>query len=100
MKRRIFWSILLTSMLLLAIAVSVVIATVYSECTAERKSELRSGAEYIADGYDFGGVDYLIKTASGSGSRITLVSPDGVVLYDSFADSDTMENRAGRPELA
>jgi two-component system phosphate regulon sensor histidine kinase PhoR len=38
--------------------------------------------------------------ATSSDVRITVIAPDGVVLADSEADPATMENHAGRPEVA
>lgn len=38
--------------------------------------------------------------AASSGYRVTLILPGGKVLADSEADSATMENHAGRPEVA
>src|ERR1041385_3374965 len=35
-----------------------------------------------------------------SGARITIIDPSGTVLADSQHDPETMENHAGRPEIA
>ena len=41
----------------------------------------------------------LLRAASTPDNRITLVAPDGTVLYDNTADASKMENHAGRPEI-
>lgn len=42
--------------------------------------------------------DWVAQMAA-SGARITVIAPDGQVLADSQADSQTMENHANRPEV-
>jgi len=41
----------------------------------------------------------LHEYATGADARVTLVAPDGLVLADSAADPDRMENHRSRPEL-
>ena len=41
-----------------------------------------------------------IKQIAASGARVTVVTADGLVLADSQSDPQTMENHAGRPEIA
>jgi len=43
---------------------------------------------------------YARQVAAGSGLRITIVAPDGSVAADSGADPSSMDNHAGRPEIA
>lgn len=42
----------------------------------------------------------VVDLGGGLGIRITVIAPDGTVLADSDADPATMENHAGRPEVA
>ena len=44
--------------------------------------------------------DLATRVGTNSGSRITLIAPDGVVLGDSAESPLQMENHAGRPEVA
>ncbi len=37
--------------------------------------------------------------AAAAGARLTIVNPDGVVLFDSQTDASTMENHGSRPEV-
>jgi two-component system phosphate regulon sensor histidine kinase PhoR len=40
-----------------------------------------------------------VAEMAASGARITVITPDGLVLADSQSDPRTMENHAGRPEI-
>lgn len=70
--------------------------------------ELHNQASVIANsvdretssGSDSASLRLLIQDLSDrTGSRITLISPDGTVLADSNSDFATMENHANRPEV-
>ncbi len=99
MKRRIFWSIFLTSFLLLALTVTTVMGAVDKQFTAERKSEIKIETGYIESAYRTRNLDYLRQIGKVSPNRISLIAPDGTVLYDSFVDAYTLENHANRPEI-
>jgi len=65
------------------------------------RQEVRSLAIYVATGLDIGGEDYLSAVQGVSKtSRITLIAPDGMVLFDSDAEAKAMENHLDRPEVA
>jgi two-component system phosphate regulon sensor histidine kinase PhoR len=40
-----------------------------------------------------------VEQMAASGARVTVITSDGLVLADSQPDTQTMENRAGRPEI-
>ncbi len=65
----------------------------------ERKiaADLEEAAAFISAGIDGMGTAYLNLLSHGS--RITLVAPDGEVLYDNMADAAKMENHADREEI-
>ncbi|MEA4831124.1 MAG: ATP-binding protein [Oscillospiraceae bacterium] len=100
MKRRIFWSILLTSFLVLALTVSVVMIAVYHDFETERKAEIKTEAGYIAAAYYDENIEYLRDIGKTSKNRITLIRYDGTVLYDNFADTSVLDNHKNRPEIA
>lgn len=99
MKRRVFQSILLSSMLVLAAAVCVILITVHSQFSEERKAEIRNEATYIASFCNGGGEDFLSGTGKNFQNRITLIAADGTVLYDNFKNSSELDNHADRPEI-
>ena len=66
-------------------------------------AEAEGYAQVINDsGYTGTDAIALVKTESTiePDTRMTLISPNGTVLYDSYADESSMENHAQRPEVA
>ena len=99
MKRRIF----LFSALLAGIAViltSILVALVaYDDFFEDTKRDAAAEAAYIRDGYELAGGDYLRALDYRSGHRLTVISPDGTVLYDSAESPEKMGNHIDRPEV-
>ncbi|MDY5272285.1 ATP-binding protein [Tractidigestivibacter sp.] len=62
--------------------------------------ECASVAASIGDGGGAADEIGLLSSIDFGEERATLVAPDGTVLYDSLADAATLENHAGRPEVA
>lgn len=100
MKKRIFWSILFSSFLTLILASVLLTAALYGNFSAEKKRDLAAECGYIAAAYRNSGIAWLAETGRESDMRITLVAPDGTVLYDSFAYINTLDNHLGREEVA
>ena len=48
---------------------------------------------------EFGALQKWVAEMAASGARVTVITPDGLVLADSQSDPRTMENHAGRPEI-
>ncbi len=99
MKKKIFASICLVSFASLLLLFLCVLALAYTRGTRNAFSTLQSDASYVAAGYETSGLDYL-KNIRGYPGRITLVAPDGSVLFDDRQSPAQMENHAGRPEVA
>lgn len=99
MTRRIFRNILLTAVLALLLASVLLVGTLYNVYEDRISSELRVEAEYIVWALDMVEDDYSYLSALSPANRVTLISPDGKVLYDSEADENRMASHAQRPEV-
>lgn len=89
----VFLSILLTLVLVLGASISVFYTTYENRIEDDLSTELRFLAAAASDG----SVD--ISSISIPGHRVTIISQDGSVLFESEADPDTMENHLERPEV-
>jgi len=99
MKRRIF----LFSALLAAIAViatSILVTMVgYDDYFEGIKKEVAAQTSYIRAGYELIGENYLHTLNYKSGHRLTVISREGAVLYDSAGTPEQMDNHLNRPEV-
>lgn len=98
MTKRIFRSILCVSVAVLAAILIITLGVVYGYVNVQQRSELRDEAVYLAPGVEADGTEYLRKLEQ-TEKRITLVDPDGTVLYDNQADPSVMENHGNREEI-
>ena len=99
MTKRIFRSILLTAVLVLLLTSALLVGTLYRVYEARISAELRMEAEYIVRALDMTQDDLGYFMDLSSTNRVTLIAPDGSVLYDSNADETRMDNHAQRPEV-
>ncbi len=103
MKKRIFLSISILSLLLLLVTAAVLLLSMYNEFIDERKSEIATEAEYIKYALaisEDSDEEYLLEAGRTSRNRLTLISDDGTVLFDSFEPAGTLENHLSRPEVS
>ena len=98
MTKRIFRSIVLSSVAVLLASTALIMGVLYEYFTARLEVELATETGYIAQGVLMEGERYLRGLKAGN-SRITWVAADGSVLYDNREDASTMENHAGREEI-
>lgn len=99
MSSRIFRNIVLTSVLSVLITAVFVVVSMYSVYENGISSDLKLEAGYIEHALAAADDDAVYLNSLGSENRITLIAPDGTVLFDSIADSEQMENHAERPEI-
>lgn len=88
---------------LVAIAVTMVLSTFifYEVYKAEIIRDLKGYAEVLKNTGDFDGDDTSVYASVDSDDlRLTLIAPDGSVLYDNQADETSMQNHLDRPEIA
>ena len=84
-------AVLLTSALL--------IPSLYGVYERHIANTMRDEADYLVRILDATGDDLSSLSGFHTQSRVTLIAPNGDVLYDSAAEAAQMENHAERPEL-
>lgn len=101
MKKRIYWVLLLLS------AVGVLCASVLTLAVTSQHS-MRQAEQYVSDlaksvsqSYDYVDEASYEQILQGLPKvvRVTFITSDGTVLYDSDAEASKMENHLGRPEI-
>ena len=88
---------------LVAIAVTMVLSTFifYEVYKAEIIRDLKGYAEVLKNTGDFDADDPGVYASVDTNDlRLTLIAPDGSVLYDNQADETSMQNHLDRPEIA
>ncbi|MFV0412953.1 MAG: ATP-binding protein [Oscillospiraceae bacterium] len=99
MKRRIFWSMCFIALASIFIVLLLVVSTLYTNVTTATWRTLKVESFYVAEGLKSEGLAYL-ENVSANQSRITLIAPDGTVLFDDEEPAAQMENHLNRPEVA
>lgn len=98
MSRKIFRNILFTAIVVLLSGMIFIFGGFYHYYDGEQAEKLQNELETIASGMERFGMEYLRQIDFGI-YRITLVSPEGEVMYDSQADEKTMANHGQREEI-
>ena len=98
MTKRIFRATLLVGVAVLIASLTLVMGALYSYFGRVQESQLRDELSLAAVGVEQNGMDYL-KQLESDQYRITWLRADGVVIYDTQADAETMENHAQRQEV-
>lgn len=99
MKKRIFFSICLTSIAAVLLTLSIVTVVLYRNFVEEIKKEIMSASVYIVLALDNSTEDILALASYKAKHRITLIDADGTVLFDNFSDIRKMDNHLMRPEV-
>lgn len=102
MKKKIFISIFSAAMLVLFLAIIIIMTALWNYYSNQYDARLRDEAVYIAKGVENAGETYLEDLSNDEaldGERITWIANNGTVIYDSSADSQSMENHIWREEV-
>ena len=101
LRNKIQKSMILVIVTTLLIAYGMTTVVVYRQNVSVMEREIRQEAQYIKAGLRDAGEGYLDEAASvQKETRLTLISQDGQVLYDSeHTDEATLENHKNRPEV-
>lgn len=98
MTKRIFRSIFLVAMAVFAASVLLFSIMLYNYFSDVRQEQLRVQTELAAKAVAAEGVQYF-NDLDAREYRITLIAPDGKVIFDSRSDTDEMENHLEREEI-
>ena len=101
LRNKIQKSMILVIVTTLLIAYAMTTVVVYRQNVGVMEREIRQEAQYIRAAIRDAGEGYLDEVASvQKETRLTLISQDGQVLYDSeHTDEATLENHKNRPEV-
>ena len=99
MTNRIFRIILTFALCASVLASGFIMLTLYQTYTRQLETELKTEAGYLLFAMAREKDEPGYFTGFKSQNRITLVAPDGRVLYDNAADETVMENHLDRPEV-
>lgn len=97
MNRKIFRSVLFSTLIALILSLIAVIFISYSTIASEEHNRIQGTGYVLLDIYETRGLDGLTHLTRHE-YRITLINPEGTVLYDSQA-SDISDNHATREEI-
>lgn len=98
MNKKIFNAICLVAIAVFFVTLTFIMGVAYDYFTQMQQNQLRSETQLAARGVTLSGEAYF-DTLEVSGYRMTWIDSEGTVLYDSAADSATMENHLQRQEV-
>ena len=98
MTKKIFRSILIVAITVLLLSLTFIVGALYDYFGSVQKSRLKAELSLAARGIEVGGAGYL-ESLDTDDFRLTLISPNGEVMFDSETDPAAMENHAEREEI-
>lgn len=98
MTKRIFRSICLVALIVLLASVALIMGVLYDYFSNVQQKQLNMQTSLAAQGVNNEGMGYF-HNFEVSNYRITWISTDGTVLYDSASDTSGMENHLMREEV-
>ncbi|MGN1048613.1 MAG: ATP-binding protein [Eubacteriales bacterium] len=98
MTKKIFRSVFLVAMAVLLACFVFILGVLYEYFSSEQEKQLTTQLDLTAAAVEQSGIKYL-ESLGDTDCRLTLISHDGTVLYDSEGDAVGMENHAEREEV-
>lgn len=98
MTKRIYRSICIVAVAVLLASLAIIMGVLYNYFSKEQMSQLRAQTLFAAQGVENEGTDYFDELQMDN-CRITLIAPDGTVIYDNEAAATSMENHMEREEV-
>ena len=99
MTRKIFRSTFLVAAVVLLCSLSIIVGVLFRHFAGLQEATLRDELYLAAAGTELNGFSFLENAAS-ERYRLTWVSPDGTVLFDSHMSAESIENHADREEIS
>lgn len=99
MRRKIFYSLFFLTFTALLLAASLFLWVTYRQVSQENINGLKNQAHLMIALYRDGQLDFEKLRESSILDRVTVLSPNGNVLFDNYADAETMENHLQREEV-
>ena len=98
MKKRIFLQMVLLVFASILLVSAVLCVVFYSQFSSQVRIDLQERAQVFA-GDDAINALPLLQRISPEDMRVTLIAPDGSILFDNMADPQSLENHLGREEV-
>ena len=98
MTKRIFHSICLVAMVVLVASLILIMGLTFRYYSQLQQKQLRTETALVSQAVEVGGLSYL-QNLKGNDCRITWISANGDVLFDSSKGSEPMENHLQREEI-
>ena len=100
MRKKIQRSMVMVLAVTLLLSYAIITIITYNRNMAMLEAEVRQEARYIQAAINISGPDYLAEMNGVDWTtRVTQISPDGEVLYDTRRDESTLEDHSGRKEV-
>lgn len=99
MTRKIFKNIFISCLAVLASTIIIIFGVMYRFYGNELMDELHAEVNTVSVGVEQGGISYLKSLAIEDEKRITWVSRNGTIKFDTDASADKMENHLNRQEI-
>lgn len=97
MRRKLFYSLFLLTVIAVSLTMSLLLFASYRQVTAENTRSLRNTAYLVKNVCQ--NLDYNNLAKLNLKDRLTIMAPDGTVLYDNYIDVGKLDNHLQREEI-